>query len=186
MKRVLDLVLSLIAIILLAMPIIVLALMVRLTSEGPVIYWSTRVGKKGEMFQMPKFRSMRIDAPVVATHLLKNPNEWLTPIGPYLRKMSLDELPQLWCILKGEMSFVGPRPALYNQYDLIKLRKQFGVDVVLPGLTGLAQINGRDALQISDKVGYDVEYVAKKSLSLDLYILWRTLVQVLTKDGVSH
>lgn len=186
MKRVLDLVLSLIAIILLAVPILILVLMVRLTSEGPIIYWSTRVGKKGKMFQMPKFRSMRIDTPVVATHLLKNPNEWLTPIGTYLRKMSLDELPQLWCILKGEMSFVGPRPALYNQYDLIELRKRFGVDDVLPGLTGLAQINGRDELQISDKVGFDVEYIAKKSLPLDLYILWRTLVKVLTKDGVSH
>lgn len=186
MKRVLDLVLSLIAIILLAVPILILVLMVRVTSEGPIIYWSTRVGKKGKMFQMPKFRSMRIDTPVVATHLLKNPNEYLTPIGSYLRKMSLDELPQLWCILKGEMSFVGPRPALYNQYDLIELRKRFGVDDVLPGLTGLAQINGRDELQISDKVGFDVEYIAKKSLSLDLYILWRTLVKVLTKDGVSH
>lgn len=186
MKRVLDLVLSLIAILLLAVPILILVLMVRVTSEGPIIYWSTRVGKKGKMFQMPKFRSMRIDTPVVATHLLKNPNEYLTPIGSYLRKMSLDELPQLWCILKGEMSFVGPRPALYNQYDLIELRKRFGVDDVLPGLTGLAQINGRDELQISDKVGFDVEYIGKKSLSLDLYILWRTLVKVLTKDGVSH
>ena len=162
------------------------ALAVRLTSPGPVLYWSERVGRHNRIFKMPKFRSMRIDTPAVATHLLQNPDQWLTPIGSFLRKSSLDELPQLWSILKGDMSFVGPRPALFNQDDLIALRTERGVHELVPGLTGWAQVNGRDELPIPQKVALDAEYLQRQSLQFDLKILWMTVLKVLARDGVSH
>jgi O-antigen biosynthesis protein WbqP len=160
--------------------------LVKLTSKGPVLYWSDRVGKKNQLFKMPKFRSMIIDTPAVATHLLVDPKSALTPVGDFLRKSSLDELPQLWSILIGDMSFVGPRPALFNQDDLIELRTAHGVDRLVPGLTGWAQINGRDELPIPQKVDLDVEYLHHQSLRLDIKILWLTFIKVLKKDGVSH
>jgi len=186
MKRFFDLVVALTAAVALALPILIIALAVRLTSPGAMLYWSDRVGRNNCIFKMPKFRSMRIDTPAVATHLLENPDHWLTPIGSFLRKSSLDELPQLWSILKGDMSFVGPRPALFNQDDLIALRTKAGVHKLVPGLTGWAQINGRDELPIPQKVQLDVEYLQKRSLILDLKILWITALKVLDRDGVSH
>lgn len=186
LKRGFDLTLALILLILLAVPIALVALLVRVTSPGPVLYWSDRVGKNNSIFQMPKFRSMRVGTPAVATHLLDNPNRYLTPIGSFLRTTSLDELPQLWSILQGEMSFVGPRPALFNQDDLIALRTEEGVHALVPGITGWAQINGRDELPIPEKVKLDVEYLRRRSFWFDLYILWLTLVQVSRRDGVSH
>ncbi len=186
MKRLFDFILALFAMLFLLLPIVVVALLVKLTSKGPVLYWSDRVGKHNHIFKMPKFRSMKVDPPAVATHLLKDPKSVLTPVGDFLRKSSLDELPQLWCILKGDMSFVGPRPALFNQDDLIALRTEHGVDKLLPGLTGWAQINGRDELPIPQKVALDVEYMNKKSFGFDLYILWRTFIKVIKRDGVSH
>lgn len=170
----------------LSVPVLLVALAVRLTSAGPVIYWSDRVGRHNQLFKMPKFRSMHVGTPAVATHLLTDPDAWLTPIGSFLRKNSLDELPQLWSILVGDMSFVGPRPALFNQHDLIALRTEQGVHVLLPGLTGWAQINGRDELPIPDKVKLDVAYLQRQSLAFDGRILWLTLVKVLRRDGVSH
>jgi O-antigen biosynthesis protein WbqP len=167
-------------------PLLVVALLVRVTSPGPVLYWSDRVGRHNRLFKMPKFRSMRIDTPAVATHLLSNPDQWLTPIGSFLRKTSLDELPQLWSILKGDMSFVGPRPALFNQDDLIKLRTEKGVHEVLPGLTGWAQVNGRDEIPIPQKVQLDAEYLHRQSFFFDLKILWMTALKVFNRDGVSH
>jgi O-antigen biosynthesis protein WbqP len=167
-------------------PIVFIALAVRLTSPGPILYWSDRVGRNNRIFKMPKFRSMRIDTPVVATHLLQKPDHWLTPIGSFLRKSSLDELPQLWSILKGDMSFVGPRPALFNQDDLIALRTEKGVHELVPGLTGWAQVNGRDELPIPDKVKLDAEYLQRRSFGFDLWILWLTLLKVLRRDGVAH
>ena len=186
MKRIFDITLALLAINLLLLPLIFISLVISLTSKGSVLYWSDRVGQLNNNFQMPKFRTMRIDTPVIATHLLDNPEQWLTPIGSFLRKSSLDELPQLWSILKGDMSFVGPRPALYNQFDLIELRTQAGVDNLQPGLTGWAQINGRDELPIPEKVKLDIEYMQRQSLGLDFYILWKTLLKVIIRDGVSH
>lgn len=186
MKRVFDLMVALIAFTLLALPIIFIALAVRLTSPGPALYWSDRVGRNNRIFKMPKFRSMRIDTPAVATHLLQNPDQWLTPIGSFLRKSSLDELPQLWSILNGNMSFVGPRPALFNQQDLVELRTQYGVHKLQPGLTGWAQINGRDELPIPEKVKLDVEYMLRQSFWLDFRILWLTFIKVIQRDGVSH
>lgn len=186
MKRLFDLVLAVAAAMLLVLPIAAVAAVVRLTSPGPALYWSERVGRHNRIFKMPKFRSMRIDTPAVATHLLQNPDQWLTPIGSFLRKSSLDELPQLWSILKGDMSFVGPRPALFNQNDLIALRTQKGVHDLLPGLTGWAQVNGRDELPIPRKVELDAEYLQRQSLRFDLKILWMTAVKVLARDGVSH
>ena len=159
---------------------------VRLTSAGPVFYWSDRLGRGNKIFKMPKFRSMRVGTPAVATHLLQDPEVYLTPIGSFLRKSSLDELPQLWSILKGDMSFVGPRPALFNQDDLIELRTRQGVDELVPGLTGWAQINGRDELPIPEKVALDVEYLQRRSLWFDCLIIWKTAVKVLQRDGVSH
>jgi O-antigen biosynthesis protein WbqP len=159
---------------------------VRLTSKGPALYWSDRVGRNNKIFKMPKFRSMRVGTPAVATHLLGNPDAYLTPIGSFLRKSSLDELPQLWSILVGDMSFVGPRPALFNQQDLIALRTEQGVHTMVPGLTGWAQVNGRDELPIPDKVKLDVAYLQRQSLWFDLRILWLTFVKVLRRDGVSH
>ena len=186
MKRLVDLLLSTIATIVLAVPLCMVALAVRVTSPGPAIYWSDRVGKGNRVFRMPKFRSMRIDTPAVATHLLERPEQWLTPIGSFLRKSSLDELPQLWSILVGDMSFVGPRPALFNQHDLIALRTKNGVDQLLPGLTGWAQINGRDELPIPEKVALDVEYLQRRSFSFDIRILWLTFWRVMRRDGVAH
>ena len=186
MKRLFDLALILFAAVVLAVPVALVAMAVRLTSDGPALYWSDRVGWGNKLFKMPKFRSMRVGTPAVATHLLQDPNVYLTPIGSFLRKSSLDELPQLWSILVGDMSFVGPRPALFNQHDLIELRTQHGVDRLLPGLTGWAQVNGRDELPIPKKVALDLEYLRRQSLWLDLRILWMTAAKVLRRDGVSH
>jgi O-antigen biosynthesis protein WbqP len=186
MKRPFDLALGLCAALVLALPILLVALLVRLTSPGPALYWSDRVGKGNQIFRMPKFRSMRVGTPAVATHLLQDPRVYLTPIGSFLRKSSLDELPQLWCILKGDMSFVGPRPALFNQDDLVALRTHYGVHELVPGLTGWAQVNGRDELPIPEKVKLDVEYLQRRSLWFDIRILWLTFVKVLRRDGVSH
>lgn len=186
MKRLFDLGLAICAGVILLMPVVLVAMAVRLTSPGPALYWSERVGRQNRIFRMPKFRSMRIDTPAVATHLLERPESWLTPIGSFLRKSSLDELPQLWSILRGDMSFVGPRPALFNQYDLIALRTEKGVHELVPGLTGWAQVNGRDELPIPQKVQLDAEYRVRQSLSFDLKILWMTALKVLMRDGVSH
>lgn len=186
LKRAFDLVLGTVALVILAVPLIIIATAVKLTSPGPVLYWSDRVGVRNSIFRMPKFRSMRIDAPVVATHLLKNPDQWLTPIGSFLRKTSLDELPQLLSILRGDMSFVGPRPALFNQDDLIALRTQAGVDALVPGLTGWAQINGRDDLPIPVKVEFDAEYLRRRSFWFDMKIIWLTFIKVIREDNVDH
>lgn len=186
MKRVMDLVLAMAAGVVLIWPIALVALAVRMTSKGPVLYWSDRVGRGNRIFKMPKFRSMQTDTPAVATHLLSNPDTYLTPIGSFIRKTSLDELPQLWSILRGDMSFVGPRPALYNQDDLIALRTEKGVHVLVPGLTGWAQVNGRDELPIPAKVALDEEYLNKRSLWFDWQIIWLTFIKVVRRDGVSH
>jgi O-antigen biosynthesis protein WbqP len=186
MKRTFDLMLAAISLLLLLLPMAVVALAVRLTSPGPAIYWSERVGRGNRVFKMPKFRSMRIDTPAVATHLLADPRSYLTPIGGFLRKSSLDELPQLWSILVGDMSFVGPRPALFNQHDLIALRTERGVDSLRPGLTGWAQINGRDELPIPVKVEFDAQYLARCGFGFDLRILYLTFLKVVSKEGVSH
>lgn len=186
MKRLFDLVLALVAVLFLLLPIIVVSLLVKLTSKGPALYWSDRVGINNSIFKMPKFRSMKVDTPAVATHLLQDPKSALTPIGDFLRKSSLDELPQLWCILKGDMSFVGPRPALFNQDDLVALRTEQGVHKLVPGLTGWAQVNGRDELPIPQKVAVDVEYLQNKSFLFDLKILWLTFLRVIQRAGVTH
>lgn len=186
MKRVFDLLVSTLALLVLAGPLLVVALCVKLTSKGPVLYWSDRVGRENKIFRMPKFRTMRVDTPAVATHLLNNPQSYLTPIGPFLRKSSLDELPQLWSIIKGDMSFVGPRPALFNQEDLIALRTEHGVHHLVPGLTGWAQINGRDELPIPKKVNLDMEYLKLRSFSLDMKIIFFTFLKVLRRDGITH
>lgn len=186
MKRLFDFLLAVAAAAVLAVPVLLVALAVRLTSPGPALYWSDRVGRHNAIFKMPKFRSMRVGTPAVATHLLADPKAHLTPIGSFLRKSSLDELPQLWSILVGDMSFVGPRPALFNQHDLIELRTQSGVHDLVPGLTGWAQINGRDELPIPAKVRLDVEYLQRRSLGFDLWILWQTFVKVIRRDGITH
>ncbi len=186
MKRVFDLMLSFVVILILMLPLTLVWLAVRLTSNGPALYWSDRVGRNNVIFRMPKFRSMCVGTPAVATHLLNDPTIFLTPIGSFLRKSSLDELPQLWSIFKGDMSFVGPRPALFNQEDLIALRTEAGVDKLLPGLTGWAQVNGRDELPIPQKVALDVEYMQRQSLWFDIKIMWMTALKVIKRDGVSH
>ena len=186
MKRLFDLVLGLTAAAVLLVPVIVVAVLVRMTSSGPVLYWSDRVGRHNKIFKMPKFRSMRAGTPVVATHLLTDARFHLTPIGAFLRKGSLDELPQLWSILAGDMSFVGPRPALFNQQDLIALRTQQGIHTLMPGLTGWAQVNGRDELPVPQKVAFDYEYLQAQSLWFDVKILWITFLKVVKRDGVSH
>ena len=186
MKRIFDLGLVLLALLVLLLPILLVALIVHLTSTGSILYWSDRVGRYNKIFKMPKFRTMRVDTPAVATHLLPNPKKFLTPVGSFLRKSSLDELPQLWSILKGDMSFVGPRPALFNQDDLIALRRQYGVDKLLPGLTGWAQINGRDELPIPEKVKLDVEYMQNQSVFFDLKIIFLTVLKVVRRDNVQH
>jgi O-antigen biosynthesis protein WbqP len=163
-----------------------IGMLVKFTSKGSILYWSNRIGKNNKIFKMPKFRSMLIDTPTVATHLLNNPNSYLSPIGGFLRRSSLDELPQLFSVLKGDMSFIGPRPALFNQDDLIALRAEKGVDKLLPGITGWAQINGRDELSIADKVALDVEYMCHQSFWFDMKILWMTFLKVVKRDGVSH
>ncbi len=186
MKRLFDLVLALCTAVILLLPLMVVALAVRLTSPGPVLYWSDRVGKGNRIFKMPKFRSMRMGTPAVATHLLEDPKAYLTPIGSFLRKSSLDELPQLWSIIRGDMSFVGPRPALFNQHDLIALRTQYGVDKLLPGLTGWAQVNGRDELPIPQKVQFDAEYMRRQSLWFDMKIIGLTFYRVIRRDSITH
>lgn len=186
MKRVFDIVISIIAALILAVPMIAVAFAVRMTSKGPALYWSKRVGRDNHLFSMPKFRTMRIDTPVVATHLLADPAKHLTPIGSFLRKSSLDELPQLWCILKGDMSLVGPRPALFNQDDLVAARTAAGVHTLPPGLTGWAQVNGRDELAIPDKVALDAEYLKRRSFLFDLRILVMTAMKVVGGSGVQH
>ena len=185
-KRLFDFLLAGLVGLVLLVPVGVIALLVRLTSPGPALYWSDRVGRHNRIFKMPKFRSMRIGTPAVATHLLSSPEAYLTPIGSFLRKSSLDELPQLWCIWNGDMSFVGPRPALFNQDDLIALRTACGVHELTPGLTGWAQVNGRDELPIPEKVKLDLEYLQRRSFWFDIRILWLTFVRVLRRDGVSH
>lgn len=185
-KRALDLLCAGIAACCLILPMALIALLIKLTSRGPVLYWSDRVGQDNRIFRMPKFRTMRCNTPAVATHLLSKPEQYLTPIGGLLRKISLDELPQIWSILVGDMSLVGPRPALFNQDDLVALRTELGVHQLVPGLTGWAQINGRDDLPIPQKAKLDAEYLANISLSLDLLILRQTFFKVLRSDGVSH
>jgi O-antigen biosynthesis protein WbqP len=186
MKRVFDLFFGVILLLSLVIIMLSIVIVIRLTSKGPSLYWSDRVGKNNKIFKMPKFRSMLTDTPAVATHLLDNPDSYLSSIGGFLRSTSLDELPQLYSVLKGDMSFVGPRPALFNQEDLIALRTGKGVDKLLPGITGWAQVNGRDELSIPDKVALDVEYLNRQSFWLDVKILWMTFLKVIKRDGVSH
>ena len=186
MKRIFDLFTGTALLALLVVPMLLISIAVRLSSKGPALYWSDRVGVNNEIFKMPKFRSMLIDTPDVATHLLNNPDAYLSPIGGFLRSTSLDELPQLFSVLKGDMSFVGPRPALFNQDDLIKLRTNNGVNKLLPGITGWAQVNGRDELSIPNKVDLDTEYLDRQSFWFDMKILWLTFLKVMRRDGVSH
>lgn len=186
MKRLFDLSLALVAVFIFAIPLLAVAVLVKVTSRGPVLYWSDRVGRHNRIFRMPKFRSMRVGTPAVATHLLNDPAAHLTPIGSFLRRSSLDELPQVWSILVGDMSFVGPRPALFNQDDLVALRTEAGVHELQPGLTGWAQINGRDELPIPQKVALDAEYLRRQSFWFDLMIIWQTALKVVKSDGVSH
>ena len=186
MKRIFDFLLAIATTILLVIPIILTVIAVRITSKGSVLYWSDRIGRNNKIFKMPKFRSMLTGTPAVATHLLDNADTYLSPIGGFLRRSSLDELPQLFSVLKGDMSFVGPRPALFNQDDLIDLRTEKGVDKLLPGITGWAQVNGRDELSIPNKVDLDTEYLNSQSFWFDIKILWMTFLKVVKRDGVSH
>jgi O-antigen biosynthesis protein WbqP len=186
MKRIFDLLLGVVTFALLLVPVLLITIAILLSSKGSALYWSDRVGRENKIFKMPKFRSMLINTPTVATHLLDNPDAYLSPIGGFLRRSSLDELPQLFSVLKGDMSFVGPRPALFNQDDLIALRTEKGVDKLLPGITGWAQVNGRDELSIPDKVVLDVEYLNRQSFWFDMKILWMTFLKVANRDGVSH
>ena len=186
LKRATDIVVSMAALLLLAAPLVLLAALVRLTSPGPAIHWSRRVGRRNVLFDMPKYRTMRVDAPQVATHLMNDPERWLTPVGGFLRRSSLDELPQLWSVLIGDMSLVGPRPALFNQDDLVALRTAAGVDALRPGLTGWAQVNGRDELPIPHKVALDAEYLARRSFAFDGRVLAMTVAKVLGARGVTH
>lgn len=186
MKRIIDMLFAVIGAVVLAVPLLAIALIVRLTSRGPALYWSERVGRQNQLFRMPKFRTMRVETPAVATHLLADPAAHLTSVGGLLRKTSLDELPQLWSIIRGDMSFVGPRPALFNQDDLIALRTACGVHELLPGLTGWAQVNGRDELSIPEKVKLDAEYLRRRSILLDAKILALTMMRTIGGDGVAH
>ena len=185
-KRLFDIFLAICALVVFLIPMFCVALVVFFSSKGSILYWSDRVGKNGVLFRMPKFRTMQVDTPTVATHLMTNPHAFLSPIGVFLRRLSLDELPQLFSVLKGDMSFVGPRPALFNQDDLIALRTEKGVDKLLPGITGWAQVNGRDELSIPDKVALDVEYLNRQSFWFDLKILWMTFLKVIGRDDISH
>lgn len=186
MKRFFDLIVVIVAGMIFAIPVLVVAVAVGLTSKGPILYWSKRVGKNNRLFNMPKFRTMRVDTPVLPTHLLGNPDDYLTSIGSFLRKSSLDELPQLWCILIGNMSVVGPRPALSNQQDLIDARTEKGIHLIKPGLTGWAQVNGRDEIELAKKVQLDYEYLDKKSLIFDLYVVLLTFYKVVKREGIQH
>ena len=186
MKLIFNLIFVILILIVLAPLILLIGIAVGITSKGPIIYWSRRVGRDNKIFKMPKFRSIRKNSPEVATHLLKNPDKFLSPIGGFLRKSSLDELPQLFSVLKGDMSFVGPRPALFNQFDLIRLRTEKGVSSLLPGITGWAQINGRDDLTIQEKVALDLEYLNNQSLLFDIKVLWLTVIKIIKNDDVSH
>ena len=186
MKRIFDLILGIALLFLLMTLMLIIAFTIRITSKGPALYWSERVGKNNKIFKMPKFRSMLIDTPSIATHLLNNPNSYLSPVGSFLRRLSLDELPQLFSVIKGDMSFVGPRPALFNQDDLIALRVDRGIDKLLPGITGWAQVNGRDKLSIPEKVILDFEYLNNQSFWFDMKILWMTFLRVIKRDGVNH
>ena len=185
-KRLFDLLLCLLSLVIFSFVMFTIAITIRLTSKGQILYWSDRVGKNNRIFEMPKFRTMHINTPVMATHKMTNPNEFLTPIGSFLRQYSLDELPQLFSILKGDMSFVGPRPALFNQDDLIALRTKNGVNMLVPGLTGWAQVNGRDELQVPEKVALDFVYTERQSFWFDMKILWLTFLKVVRREGVSH
>ena len=185
-KRIVDLIGCVILTCLFFLPMVIIAIMISSTSKGPVLFWSARIGINNKIFKMPKFRTMLISSPVVATHLIENFDELLSPIGSFLRRFSLDEVPQLYSILKGDMSFVGPRPALYNQFDLIEMRKIKGIDKLTPGLTGWAQINGRDSISLSDKVDFDLEYLQRKSFIFDLKIISLTILKVIMRDNVSH
>lgn len=186
MKRAVDLFLGLTAMAIFLVPFCVLGMIVKLTSRGPVLYWSNRVGRNNQIFSMPKLRTMRIDTPVVATHLLTNPEQFLSPVGGFLRKSSLDELPQLWCIVRGDMSVVGPRPALFNQHNLIEMRTTCGVHTVRPGLTGWAQVNGRDELPLPEKVKFDQEYLRLQSMAFDFKVILLTFLKVVRRDGITH
>ena len=186
MKRIFDLLMSVVILILLIIPMLLISISVCLSSQGPALYWSKRIGKKNKIFYMPKFRSMLVNTPDLATHLLNDPSSYLSPIGGFLRSTSLDEIPQLFSVLKGDMSFVGPRPALFNQYNLITLRAKNGVDNLLPGITGWAQVNGRDNLSIADKVAFDTEYLKRQSFWFDLKILWMTFLKVIKRKDISH
>lgn len=186
MKRAFDLLGAFGATLVLSVPLALLAILVRITSPGPVLYWSDRVGRRNKLFRMPKLRTMVVDTPAVASHLLPDPDAHLTPVGGFLRRTSLDELPQIWSILCGDMSFVGPRPALFNQDDLVALRTAAGVDQLTPGLTGWAQVNGRDDLPIPEKVRLDAEYLRRRSFLLDLRIVGLTVCRAITGEGVSH
>ncbi len=186
MKSVFDIFVSFFLLVFLFIPIILLSLMIKLSSSGDILFWSDRIGKNNIIFSMPKFRTMKKNTPQLATHLLEDPESFYTPLGKILRKYSLDEIPQIFSVIKGDMSLVGPRPALFNQYDLMELRKNKGIDKLKPGITGLAQINGRDEMSIPDKVRYDEEYLQRSSMRLDLHILWLTFLKVLRKEGVSH
>lgn len=185
-KRVIDFILAFVSTAILIVVMLLIAIAVKLTSSGPALYWSVRVGRNNCMFNMPKFRTMRVNTPAIATHLLERPESYLTPIGSFLRKSSLDELPQLFCILRGDMSFVGPRPALFNQSDLISLRTEYGIDTLIPGLTGWAQINGRDELPIPQKVALDLEYLQRRSIYFDIEIIFKTILKVIRRDNVQH
>jgi O-antigen biosynthesis protein WbqP len=188
-KRFFDVIIVLLSLIIVLPLIVITFLLVKLTSAGPALYWSRRVGQNNQLFNMPKFRSMKVNTPAIATHIMNqqnNPNQYLTPVGGFIRKTSLDEIPQLWCVLKGEMSLVGPRPALFNQDDLIQLRTDCSVHALKPGITGWAQINGRDEISIPDKVALDRYYLAHKSLWLDSYIIFLTVFKVIKRDNVSH
>jgi O-antigen biosynthesis protein WbqP len=186
MKRIVDLILLLIALVFLSIPMLIVAIIVKLTSPGPIMFWSDRVGQYNRIFRMPKFRTMQVNTPNVATHLLVGAGSYLTPVGGFLRKSSLDELPQLWSVFVGDMSFVGPRPALYNQEDLIAMRTERGVEVLVPGITGWAQVNGRDELDLTEKVNLDTQYLQKQSTGFDFYILFLTVLKVFRREGVSH
>ncbi len=186
MKKIFDLSLAILLLFLLLAPILLIAILVKITSNGTILYWSNRVGRQGKIFKMPKFRTMHTNTPQVATHLIQDTDSYLTPIGRFLRQTSLDELPQLFSVLKGDMAFVGPRPALFNQDDLIALRASLGVDKILPGITGWAQVNGRDDLSITDKATLDAQYCRRQSFWFDIKILWITIKNVVKKDGISH
>ena len=186
LKRIIDLLLVFITSVVFLIPMLLVALLVRLTSKGPIIFWSDRVGRNNQLFKMPKFRTMRVNTPNIATHLLSSAGQYLTPIGGFLRKSSLDELPQLWSVLVGDMSFVGPRPALYNQYDLIEVRVNADVDKLLPGITGWAQVNGRDELSLQEKVYLDRQYLDRQSFFFDQYVLFLTILKVFRREGISH